>query len=331
MNKLFVNLLVLILAVWSTSVYGLENEVNIKKGMSKIIKIDNAKKVDILKDDVVNATILSDKEIIIEGKKEGTSALNISTPGGMRTILVNVKSASDTEQMIEVDVQIVEIIYNDKLDYGIDWPTLIGGGLPQGGLPLTPLQTIEQNPNDLNFLGGTFKRGQINAALKMLLEKDYAKLLAKPKLRTLSGKKAEFLSGGELPYTLVDSQGKATVQWKEYGIKLSIEPVIDKKNTIIAKLRAEASSLDYINAVSLGNGGTLPSLRERWADTTISMEPEDTVIIAGLMQNDDAKVTSGVPILSDIPLLGEIFKSTHTENKRTELVIFVTPKIGTED
>jgi pilus assembly protein CpaC len=309
-----------------------DNELNLKKGISKILKIDNVKKVEILKEDIISATILSDKEIIIEGKQEGTSAMNIFTPGGTRTMLVNVKRAYEAAPMVEIDVQIAEIIYSDKLDYGIDWPTLITGGLPQGGLPTTPLQAIEQNPKDLNVLNGVFKRGQINVVLKMLVQKNYAKVLAKPKLRTISGKKAEFMSGGQVPYAVSDTQGRTSVEWKDYGVRLVIEPTIDKKNSITAKLRAEASSLDYANAVSLGaSGGTVPAIRTRWCDTTVSMEPGDTIIIAGLMQNDESKVTAGVPLLSEIPLLGEIFKSTHTENKKTELVIFVTPKIGMED
>lgn len=309
-----------------------DNELNLKKGISKILKIDNVKKIDILKDDIINATILSDKEIIIEGKQVGTSAINIFTPRGTQTMLVNVKRASEAEPMVEIDVQIAEIIYSDTLDYGIDWPTLIEGGLPQGGLPTTPLQLIEQNPKDLSVLNGVFKRGQINAVLNMLIQKNYAKVLSKPKLRTISGKKAEFMSGGQVPYAVTDSQGRASVEWKDYGVRLVIEPSIDKKNIITAKLRAEASSLDYANAVSLGaSGGTVPAIRTRWCDTTVAMEPGDTIIIAGMMENDESKVTAGVPILSEIPLLGEIFKSTHTENSKTELVIFVSPKIGNED
>jgi Flp pilus assembly secretin CpaC len=304
------------------------NEITVKKGLSKILKIDNVIKIDVIKEDTVSAAVLSDKEVIVEGKKEGMSAINVTTPSGMETILVKVKPATETEPMIEIDMQIAEIIYSDDLQYGIDWPALISGGLPAGGLPLIPLQAIEQNPRDLNVLGGVFKRGPINAVLDALVTKNYAKILAKPKLRTISGKKAEFLSGGEIPFVLTDKDGKVTMQWKEYGVKIMMEPVLDKKNIITAKLRAEASTLDYANSVKFGTGGEMPAIRTRWAETTLSMEPEDTVILAGMLQNDESKVTAGVPLLSDIPLIGEIFKATHIVNKKTELVIFVTPKIG---
>lgn len=304
------------------------NEITVKKGLSKILKIDNVKKVEVIKEDTVSAAILSDKELIIEGKKEGMSAINVTTPSGMETILVKVRASTETQPMIEIDVQIAEITYADNLQYGIDWPTLIAGGLPDGGLPLIPLQLIEQDPKTLNILGGTFKRGPINAVLDALVTKNYAKILAKPKLRTISGKKAEFLSGGEIPFAVTDSQGKTTLMWKEYGVRVVMEPSLDKKNIITARLRAEASTLDYANSVKFGMDGAIPALKTRWADTTLSMEPEDTVILAGMMQNDESKITSGVPLLSDIPLLGELFKSTTAINRKTELVIFVTPKIG---
>lgn len=304
------------------------NEITVKKGMSKILKISNVKNIEVIKEDTVSAAVLSDKEVMVEGKKEGISAINVTTPSGTETILVKVKPITDMAQMIEIDVQIAEIVYADDLQYGIDWPALISGGLPDGGLPLIPLQLIEQNPRDLSIVGGTFKRGPINAVLDALVTKNYAKILAKPKLRTISGKKAEFLSGGEMPFTVTDTQGRTTVQWKEYGVRIMMEPVIDKKNIITAKLRAEASTLDYANSVKFGTGGEMPAIRTRWAETTLSIEPEDTVILAGMMQNDEAKITSGVPLLSDIPLIGEIFKSTRIINKKTELVIFVTPRIG---
>jgi Flp pilus assembly secretin CpaC len=322
------NIFIFICVLAPFSIWAAGNEITVKKGLSKILKIDNAKKVEVIKEDTVSAAVLSDKEVMVEGKKEGMSVINVITASGMETILVKVKPSTETEPMIEIDVQIAEIIYADDLQYGIDWPALLSGGLPEGGLPLIALQAIEQSPKDLNVLGGVFKRGPVNAVLEALVTKNYAKILAKPKLRTISGKKAEFLSGGEMPFTVTDSQGKTTVQWKEYGVKIMMEPVLDRKNIITAKLRAEASTLDYANAVKFGTGGEMPAIRTRWADTTLSMEPEDTVILAGMLQNDEAKVTSGVPVLSDIPLIGEIFKSTRTINKKTELVIFVTPRIG---
>ncbi|MCX8093215.1 MAG: type II and III secretion system protein, partial [Candidatus Goldbacteria bacterium] len=177
-----------------------------------------------------------------------------------------------------------------------------------------------------NFYNSNFKRGQINILIDFLVKKNYAKILAKPKLLTLNGKKAKFLAGGEVPVLTSSSLGQTNVTWKEYGVNLEMEPEITKTNNIRTRLRTEFSSLDYGNAVTIGTS-KMPAVRTRWAETTITVEPENTIIIAGLIQREELKISDGVPVFSLIPLLGELFKSTTTEEKITELVIFVTPVI----
>jgi pilus assembly protein CpaC len=307
--------------------------IEMKQGTSKIIKFDDAKKVDVIKGEVASGTIISDSEVMLDGKKEGTGVLNIySKSGVVETIVVNVKKASRSERMVELDVQVLEIASTDGADYGIDWPTLIGPNASAssdssstGTSPLGPLNLVEQSPPLLAF--GKFQRGAVNLFLDFMVKNNYAKMLAKPKLLTVSGKKAKFLSGGEIPIVNQDTQGRTSVEWKQYGVSLEIEPEIIKDDNIRADIKAEVSNLDYSNAVKIGIGGVMPAVNTRWASTTISVAPEDTMVIAGMIENQDIKVTSGVPVLSGIPLLGELFKNTHTENQKTELVIFVTSKI----
>ncbi len=327
MNRFLVYTLAAML-IAAGGLYGAE--ITVKKGMSKIVKINKPQKAESMNEDIAAAAVISDNEIMIEGRKEGATTVTVMTPQGQISMLVKVKLPDETERVVEIDVQIAEIIYGDDLNMGIDWPALINGGLPDSGIPMIPLQLLEKNPKELSFMGGSFARGPVNLVLQALVEKNYAKILAKPKLRVIAGKRAEFLSGGELPFAFMDSSGKTTIQWKEYGVKLSVEPTVDKKNLITARLRAEASTLDYANSVQVGMGGAVPGIRTRWADTTLCMEQEETVILAGLMQNDESKVTSGVPLISEIPLIGEIFRSTRNIVKKTELVIFVTPRLAGE-
>ncbi len=305
-----------------------ENEITILEGSSKILEIKNVSSIEIFKKDILNAMILSDEEILLDAKKAGTTGIKIITSGEVKGYVVNVRKRAKAEAMIEINVQILEVINLDGSSYGIDWPTLIkAGDIPASGLiPLSPLNMVEKDTPIYNFYGSDFKRGQINILIDFLVKKNFAKILAKPKLLTLNGKKAKFLAGGEVPVLTSSSLGQTNITWKEYGVNLEIEPEITKTNNIRAKLRTEFSNLDYGNAVTLG-GGQMPAVRTRWAETTITVEPENTIIIAGLIQREELKITEGVPLLSLIPLLGELFKSTNTEEKKTELVIFVTPVI----
>ncbi|HPD18688.1 MAG TPA: pilus assembly protein N-terminal domain-containing protein [Candidatus Goldiibacteriota bacterium] len=305
-----------------------ENEITIYEGTSKILEIKNVKSIEILKKEIATAIILSDEEILIEARKAGTSGIKINTDEGTKGYVVIVKKRLKAEAMIEIDVQILEIINLDNASFGIDWPTLIkAGDVPESGLiPLSPLNLVEKEPPTYNFYGSNFNRGQINVLIDFLVRNNYAKILAKPKLLTLNGQKAKFLAGGEVPVLTSSSLGQTNVSWKEYGVNLEMEPELTKSNNIKAKLRTEFSNLDYSNSVTLA-GSQMPAVRTRWAETTITVAPDNTIIIAGLIQREEQKITNGVPLLSMIPLLGELFKSTTMEEKKTELVIFVTPVI----
>lgn len=322
--------LFLLLCLFFRFLHAASRNITVKEGTSKVIKLEKVKEIEVVNKEAASATILSEEEIIIEAKKPGMSVINITSSAGMETIVVTVKKADAAGSMIEIDVQILEITDVNGADFGIDWPTLLGGPIPAGGLPVAPLNALEVNPPSFKILGADFARGQLNLLVDFLVKNNYAKVLAKPKLLTSNGKKASFLSGGEMPLVTVSNMGQASVTWKKYGVSLEIEPRLTKQNYIEAQIKAEVSNLDYGNSVSLGTT-VVPAVKTRWAETNISVEPDNTVVIAGLIENQEVKVTSGVPVLSGIPLLGELFKSTSMSERRTELVIFVTPRISGRD
>lgn len=324
--------IVLLLAVFlPVVVFADTKEINLKAGSSRVVKYSGIKSAEVSSKDTARATVLSDKEVIIEAVKEGSTVVTINTDRGRENILVKIKKAVMAEKMIEVDVQILEITYADSAGYGIDWPALLKGSAGEAVLPLVPLNAVEQAVPDFQAFGLLFRRGPINAFVKLLVEKNNAKILAKPKLLSANGKSAQFLSGGEIPVSLVDSDGKVTVDWKKYGVSLDITPEITKNNTIMTAVKAQVSTLDYVNGVKFtGNDTVLPALKSRSASTTVTAEHEDTIVIAGLIENSESKIYEGVPLLMDIPLIGELFKSSTIRSSSTELVIFVTPRIAGE-
>ena len=238
-------------------------------------------------------------------------------------------------QLIEVNVQVLEVNRSKLTKVGLDWERLLeGDSKALGSLPRSPTHVVEKfaPPISLGKFAdhvrlGTLTRGRVDAFVSLLHENDFGKLLAKPKLLTISGSKASFLAGGELPVISVGAVGQVNVTWKEYGVRLSIEPEI-RGRMIRTHVRAEVSTVDPVNTVYLPNGTYMPALRTRWAETDVELANRATVIIAGLIQTEDVTVRTGVPILSDIPLLGWLFRHSRTEHLETELVIFVTPSLG---
>lgn len=284
-------------------------------GESIITTVKKPKTIVIGDPNVVSVKTISDEEILVSGKTKGLTTIIIrAQEGEEETIQVNVLESRPEKQMIEINVQVYEIQKTNLGNFGIEWEDTIKA-LSFGEETIPPLFNI-----------GTMQRLQkFEATINLLVKKGYAKLLAKPRLLTVSGGKATFLSGGEVPTVYQDAQ-RVIIEYKQYGIGLEIQPSADEKGNINTDLSAEVSNIDSANAVSIGNA-QIPALRTRKVKTSISVKKGTTIVIAGLIETQESKNTTGIPIISDLPLIGELFKSTHTETKDTELVIFVSPSI----
>lgn len=318
----------LFLSLNCTFLWAAPERIKLYVGESKVLEVEGPKKMALGNKDVADVSLLSANEVLLNAKAPGQTSLIIwGRDGELPPYEVEVLASDLKKTMVEVDVEVLELMNNDDWDLGIDYATLAAGNTsPQPGQVASPMQATEQsNPPLLAF--GTFSRGPISLLVDAMVQKNKAKLLAKPRLLTVSGGSASFLSGGEIPVVNQDSQGRTNTEYKNYGCNLDILPVADNEGNINTTLRAEVSTLDSANAVKIANGGLIPALKTRWVKTTIYVKKNGTIVIAGLIQEEDGKVTRGLPLISDIPLLGELFKTTQIDNKRTELVMFVTPKV----
>jgi pilus assembly protein CpaC len=295
-------------------------------GESKIVAIDGARRVLIGNPLLLETRTLSEEELLLTGKAAGLSSLMVwDRLGEKKAFEIEVLGSDLKRILIEVDVQVLEIADGVNWDLGLDWAGAMAGQAPLApGLPGAPTQVLEQSPGLLTF--GAFQRGPIGARLDLLVQKNKARLVAKPRLMTVSGGSAKFLSGGQVPVAQTDTLGHAHVDYKDYGVSLDISPKADEEGNVNATIRAEMSDIDPANSVSLA-GGVLPAIKTRWVETTIFVKKDGTLVIAGLLQENDGKVTAGIPLLSEIPVLGELFKHSDITHKTTELVIFVTPKV----
>ncbi len=146
---------------------------------------------------------------------------------------------------------------------------------------------------------------------------------------TLPGKEAYFLAGGEFPYPSVQggsSSGAVSIVFKEFGIKLKFTPNIARNGAIRLKVAPEVSSLDFANGLTI-QGFQIPSLRTRRAETEVELREGQYLAIAGLMDNETTRNLTKIPFIGDIPILGELFKSRGIRDRRTELLVVVTPEL----
>jgi len=168
--------------------------------------------------------------------------------------------------------------------------------------------------------------------IQALQSKNLFQILAEPNLMTESGKEATFLAGGEFPYpTIQGSSGgtagnAVTIQFKEFGIRLSFTPILTADGNIHLKVKPEVSTLDFSNGVIV-SGFSLPALSTRRVESEMSLADGQTFAIAGLVDNRVTELMSKIPGLGDIPILGKLFQSKSLNKSKNELLVIVTPHI----
>jgi len=240
------------------------------------------------------------------------------------------------DKMVYMSVRIMEINKSITEQLGIKWnlsqfmgPRFELGveSTRQGGTLLnadgTSKVLTEPGGDNLHSLRGYFGiASSVSSILNLAEQNGDAVLLAEPKLSTRSGGKAEFLAGGEIPMPVTNAQGQVSVMFKKYGIMLNVAPVVDEQGNILASVETEVSTID--DSVKVDG---IPGLLSRKTTTEVNLRPRQTLVIAGLVQDLVSKNYDNVKWLSDIPVLGPLFQSKDFKNKRSELVIFLTPSI----
>jgi pilus assembly protein CpaC len=235
---------------------------------------------------------------------------------------------------VQLEVRVAEVNRNRLRDYGTSFLTngATGGYTNSGGGPSTIGDSVVGaasailNPA-LNVL--LFNRSLNTAAMLKLLRTEGAyRELAEPNLIAMNGQQASFLAGGEFPVPVLQNAGSGgnigiTVVWKEYGVRLNFKPTIIDEDHIRLELEPEVSTIDFSNGVRF-NGFVVPALRTRRAKTGVELRDGQAFALAGLLDNNETKSLSRIPIVSDIPVIGALFKSKSFEKQETELMFFVT-------
>lgn len=198
--------------------------------------------------------------------------------------------------------------------------TAVSAGLPVGqvGIPL--------DSSSFNIVWGG-ESSRFLSAINLLEQSGYAYTLSRPSLVAMSGQSANFLAGGEVPVPVPQGQnGTVAVEYKEFGVRLTISPTIVDANQILLKVAPEVSDLDFSNAVTI-QGSVIPALSIRRTDTTISLADGESFIISGLVSRSTIGNLEKLPGLGSLPILGAFFRSTRFETDDRELLMIVTPRL----
>jgi len=213
----------------------------------------------------------------------------------------------EKKTLLQYDLKIIEISRGESAHLGVRWPDV---------LPFKATFGAATGTGRTVSLGADFE-----TRLNLLLADGKARILTNPRLACESGEEATFLAGGEIPIVIITPETR-TVEWKTYGIILRIHPAMAQGGKIRTRVTAEVSSVDHGSGTS-----EVPGFLTRRVATFFSTSPGETVMLSGLVKNEMAKDIAKVPLLGQIPVLGELFKSRSFRENRTELAIFITPTV----
>jgi pilus assembly protein CpaC len=236
---------------------------------------------------------------------------------------------------VELRVRIAEMSRNLTRQLGIDWSAMAQLGSHAAiGFATNDLLSSAVAASTLtnSYAFNTPGKGlDINNIIDALNDDQLVHLLAEPNLTTMSGEAASFLVGGEFPIPVSEALGETNVIYKQYGVALAFVPTVLSSGRINMHVRPEVSELSTAGAVRLQSGTnnsiSIPALTVRRAETTIELGSGQSFAIAGLLQDNATLESLGPPWLSELPILGALFRSSSFQHNETELVIVVTPYI----
>ena len=227
---------------------------------------------------------------------------------------------------VNIRVRFAEVSRDELLRYGVSWNALFNNGTFSFGLLTGGSLPAQAAAGASNLVGLGLDSGNFNidSVLEALQSNGVLEILAEPNITASTGETASFLAGGEVPIPVPVNSDLVGVQYKSYGVSLVFSPTLLPNDRIALQVRPEVSTLMGSASLSI-SGYQVPSFRVRRADTRVEVGSGQTFAIAGLFQRDSAQDLEKIPLLGDMPVLGNLFRSKRFQRNETELVILITP------
>lgn len=264
-----------------------------------------------------------------------------------KTVVNNLKvQPAPVDKQILLRVKFAEVDHNYSRQFAVN--LLSTGALNTPG-SITTGQVSAPRPSNLtgtigSAVSGTTSEFSLSDALNIfafrpdlnlastiraLQNSGVLQILAEPNLVTTNGKEASFLVGGEFPVPILQggsNAGSVTIQFREFGIRLTFNPQLTSHKTLKMYVKPEVSSIDIANAVNF-SGFRIPALSTRRIESNIELSPGQSFVIGGLLDDRADEGLARIPGLASIPLLGVLFRSRIENRSRAELIVMVTPEI----
>lgn len=270
------------------------------------------------------------------------SILVWSTRAEFQKIESTLKRLDQPPTQVLIDASIIEVTLNDTLQYGLQWA--FSGGTSGGNTGVGQLSTsATANPGNngsLNVAASAgFTYSLINSASKVrvilnaLASQDLLKVLSNPSLMVLDNHTAMMAVGDQVPvltsstdYITNSNVTTSTVQYRDTGVNLAVTPSVNAGNLVTMQI--DQSMTDQSPTTGANNQ---PIFLQRQISSKVAVRSGDTIVLGGLIKDNRSLGKSGVPLLKDLPLLGNLFSNTNNTGKRTELLVVISPRVVRTD
>lgn len=333
----------------------------VKSGLQSLLHLPGVvTRVSVGDPDTADVTLVDTRNLLVLGKKAGETNLLLWTKCSSLpvAIVVNVPKALSSAQevskpespealkslpsQVQIELRFVELSRSRLRSIGVDMqgnsnngnttrsfgtPNASATGTGNGGV--SSGYSLAGASGAYNFALG---KAGFGIALNLLESTGYAYEIANPTLVAMSGQLTTFLAGGEVPIPVPQSSGTTgsspaiTVEYKEFGVRVAVTPTVLSSSQIVLKLSPEVSDLDYTDAITL-YGSTIPALKVRRTETTVTLGDGESFIISGLVTRTMNETANKMPWLGDIPILGAFFRNKSLDQTDKELVMIVTPHL----
>lgn len=284
---------------------------------------------------IPGATGTTSSEVRVIADKDTNSLLVLATPADYDVIEQAIRKLDVVPRQVLVEVMLAEVLLRDEYSFGIGWfftgKDNVAGRLAGGLLPTTP-GGDPAVPTDSGVLQVIQRvaSGDVRAALTALGQAGKAQVLASPHVMVLDNQKAQIKVGDRISVQTQTQTGVSTgsgvlnsFQYLETGILLAVTPRINSGGLVTLEVNQEVS-VPANDATAVNPN---PTVNSRSAQTTVVVGSGESVVLGGLIREDNGRASSGIPLLSKIPILGAAFGTQSFTTRRTELVLVITPRI----
>ena len=230
-----------------------------------------------------------------------------------------------------IKVLLAEITTSNDVDLGTEFSVL---NMRNNGGQTETSTTFPPTPTEGGLMTQTIA-GDLDLTIRALQKIGKLNVLSRPYILTSNNQTAKITVGQKVPFitdtrTTETGQTINTIQYEEIGIILEVTPNINPDGLVILDIKPEISTTTA-DTVPISETLNAVVFATRSSQSRVAVKDGQTIVIGGLMQDKDTKSVSKVPLIGDIPLIGELFKRTRTEKEKTELLIFLTPQVATKD